>query len=50
MLLSQANLAEDFNQKAQIQNAQAFLQTDLTNLSNEQQANVIRAQNTIKDY
>jgi hypothetical protein len=33
--MSQANLAEaDFNQRTQIQNAQAFLQMDLTNLSN----------------
>ena len=32
-LMSQANLAEaDFNQRTQIQNAQAFLQMDLTNL------------------
>ena len=36
LLMSQANLAEaDFFQKTQIQNAQAFLQMDLTNLNNE---------------
>ena len=45
--MSQANLAEaDFFQKTQIQNAQAFLQMDLTNLNNEQQANVLEAQQT----
>ena len=45
--MSQANLAEaDFNQRAQIQNAQAFLQMDMQNLNNEQQSNVLRAQQT----
>jgi hypothetical protein len=45
VLMSQANLAEaDFYQKAQIQNAQAFLAMDMQNLNNEQQANVLRAQ------
>jgi len=45
VLMSQANLAEaDFYQKAQIQNAQAFLTMDMQNLSNQQQANFLRAQ------
>lgn len=45
VLMSQANLAEaDFYQKAQIQNAQAFLTMDMQNLSNQQQANVLKAQ------
>ena len=45
VLMSQANLAEaDFYQKAQINNANAFLQMDLTNLNNEQQVNVLKAQ------
>jgi len=45
MLMSQANLAEaDFFQKTQINNANAFLQMDLTNLNNEQQSNVLEAQ------
>ncbi len=45
VLLSQANIAEaDFYQKAQIQNAQAFLTMDMQNLSNQQQANVLKGQ------
>jgi len=45
LLLSQANLAEaDFNQRTQIQNAQAFLSMDMANLNNEQQSNLLRAQ------
>ena len=41
--LDMANL--DKNAKLAAQNAQAFLQMDMTNLSNEQQANVMKAQN-----
>jgi hypothetical protein len=41
--MDMANL--DKNTKLAVQNAQAFLQMDMTNLSNEQQANVMRAQN-----
>jgi len=45
VLMSQANLAEaDFYQKSQIQNAQAFLTMDMQNLSNQQQANVLKGQ------
>jgi len=45
MLMSQANLTEaDFYQKNKIQNAQAFLQMDMQNLANEQQANVLKVQ------
>ena len=45
VLMSQANLTEaDFYQKAQIQNAQAFLGMDMANLSNQQTANVLKAQ------
>jgi hypothetical protein len=45
VLMSQANIAEaDFYQKAQIQNAQAFLTMDMQNLSNQQQANVLKGQ------
>jgi len=45
VLMSQANLAEaDFYQKAQIQNAQAFLAMDMQNLNNQQQSNMLRAQ------
>ena len=45
VLMSQANLTEaDFYQKAQIQNAQAFLGMDMANLSNQQTANVLQAQ------
>ena len=41
------NLAEaNFNQKTQIQNAQAFLAMDMANLNNEQQANVLKANQT----
>ena len=43
--MSQANLAEaNFNQQAQINNAKAFLQMDMQNLNNQQQANVLKAQ------
>lgn len=41
--LDMANL--DKNIKLAAQNAQAFLQMDMTNLSNEQQSNVLKAQN-----
>ena len=45
ILLSQANLAEaDQNTKLAIQNAQAFLQMDMANLSNQQQAEMINGQ------
>ena len=43
--MSQRNLAEaDQNTKLGIQNAQAFLQMDLSNLNNQQQANMLKAQ------
>ena len=46
VLMSQRNLAEaDQNTKFGIQNAQAFLSMDMANLSNEQQASMIKAQN-----
>ena len=46
ILMSQRNLAEaDQNTKFGIQNAQAFLAMDMANLSNEQQASMIKAQN-----
>ena len=45
VLMSQRNLAEaDQNTKFGIQNAQAFLSMDLQNLNNQQQANVLKAQ------
>lgn len=45
VLMSQANLAEaDINTRLAIQNAQAFLEMDMTNINNEQQANILRAQ------
>ena len=44
-LLSQANLAEaDFNTKLGIQNAQAFLSMDMSNLDKRQQSNLLKAQ------
>jgi len=47
LLMSQANLAEaDFYQKTQIQNAQAFLSMDMSNLNNEQQAKILKANQT----
>ena len=39
--MSQANIAEaDFNTKLAIDNAKAFLQTDLANLNATQQVNI----------
>ena len=47
LLMSQANLAEaDFYQKTQIQNAQAFLSMDMANLNNDQQAKILKANQT----
>jgi len=44
-LLSQANLAEaDFNTRLGIQNAQAFLSMDMSNLDKRQQSNLLKAQ------
>jgi len=46
VLMSQRNLAEaDQNTKFGIQNAQAFLSMDLSNLSNEQQGTVLESHN-----
>ena len=43
--LARADLTEaDFYQKAQIENAKNFLATDMANLNNQQQSNVIKAQ------
>ena len=43
--LARADIAEaDFYQKAQIENAKNFLATDMANLNNRQQSNVIKAQ------
>jgi len=43
--IARADLAEaDFYQKAQIENAKNFLATDMSNLNNRQQANVIKGQ------
>lgn len=45
VLLSQANIAEaNLNQKSQIENAKNFLAMDMANLSNQQQANMLKAQ------
>ena len=47
LLMSQANLAEaDFYQRTQIQNAQAFLSMDMANLNNDQQAKILKANQT----
>ena len=44
-ILSQTNLAQaSIDQQRQINNAKAFLQMDLANLTNTQQANVLRSQ------